>query len=330
MEIASALILAGRDKGDRPWPIAPAGPKHLVPVANRPILFHNLEALRAAGVLEATILFDAQAEAPIRRAVGDGRDWGIVVRYAEWDAARGVRGALSAGHSYLRDEPVLVQQGDALLREHMHGHIAAFAREQLDALALRLRHPAGASLRALAPGYLLSPRAVEILLDGVAPAGSPMADVRARGGRVRVENVDGCLPCHGTQDMLLESNRRVLERLEPSVDPASMEDCTVQGPVEVHPTARIRRSLLRGPLVIGAGARITDAYVGPYTSLGAGVTVEGAEIEHSIVLPEAELRFVGTRLESSVIGRGARIGRKFDLPGAIRLSIGDGAEVVLR
>ena len=75
---------------------------------------------------------------------------------------------------------------------------------------------------------------------------------------------------------------------------------------------------------------MTDAYIGPYSSIGAGVVIEGTEIEHSIVLPEAELRFVGTRLESSVIGRGARIVRGFDLPGAIRVSVGDGAEVILR
>jgi glucose-1-phosphate thymidylyltransferase len=94
--------------------------------------------------------------------------------------------------------------------------------------------------------------------------------------------------------------------------------------------ARIRRSLLRGPIVIGAGAQITGAYVGPYTAIGAGVVIEGAELEHSIMLADAELRFVGTRIESSVIGRGARIVRGFRLPGAIRVSLGDGAEVVLK
>ena len=83
-------------------------------------------------------------------------------------------------------------------------------------------------------------------------------------------------------------------------------------------------------MIIGPGARVTDAYIGPYTSIGAGVVVEGAEIEHSIVLPDAQLRFVGSRLESSVIGRGARIVRGFALPAAMRVSLGDGAEVILR
>jgi glucose-1-phosphate thymidylyltransferase len=147
---------------------------------------------------------------------------------------------------------------------------------------------------------------------------------------VRVQDVDGCLACHGGQQILLESNRRMLEQIASTTAPERFDSCTVQGQVEVHPTAEVRRSLLRGPVIIGPGARVSDAYIGPYTSIGAGVVIEGSEIEHSIVLPEAEIRFVGTRLESSVIGRSARIVRGFEPPGALRMSLGDGAEVILR
>jgi glucose-1-phosphate thymidylyltransferase len=320
MEIAKALILAGSDTDERGWPAA-AGARHLFPVANRPILFHNLEGLRAAGVLEATILSDSTAGPAIEQAVGDGREWGVIVHHARWRPADGLLGALAAGRDFMGSEPVLVEHGDALLRDRLHGHISAFARERLDALALRLDK--------LTPGYLLSPRAVAILLDGRSGA-NPVARVRAQGGRVREQAVDGCLPCHGDLEVLLESNRRMLEGLTASVEPASLEEATVHGAVQVHPTARIRRSLLRGPVIVGPNATVTDAYIGPYTSVGAGVVVEGSEIEHSIVLPDAQLRFVGNRLESSVIGRGARIARGFALPAAMRVTLGDGAEVLLR
>jgi glucose-1-phosphate thymidylyltransferase len=330
VEIAKALILAGRNGDDRPWPTAP-GPKHLFPVANRPILHHNLEGLRAAGVLEAAILAEPDAHEAIERAVGDGADWGLTIKHVEWPASGCLRRALAAGYDFLEDEPVLVQEGDALLRERMHPHIATFAREQLDTLALRLDDGTSRATRTPAPGYLLSPKAVSILLDGAdGSTASPIAGVRAGGGRVRVQRVAGFLPCHGDEESLLETNRHVLEELESSFDAAALEDCRVQGRVVVHPTAEVRRSLLRGPAIIGAGARITDAYIGPYTSIGAGVTVESAEIEYSIVLPEAQLRYVGTRLESSIIGRGARIVRGFDLPGALKMNVGDGAEVMLR
>ena len=329
MEIAKALILAGRVRGDSPR-VASLGPGHLFPVANRPILLHNLEGLRAAGVLEATILADRDEFVAIRRTLAAGSELGVRVRYEEWDPCAGIAGALVAGRDFLADEPILVQNAAALLRDRMHGHITAFAREQLDALALRLAHPDSRRARGDTPGYLLSPRAVAILLAGGNPTANPVTSVRAGGGRVRIARVEGCLPSDGDHAQLLESNRRALEKLEASVDPGSLEECSIQGPVVVHPSARVSRALLRGPAIIGPGARISDAYIGPYTSIGADVVIDGAEIEYSIVLPEAELRHIGTRLESSVIGRRARIARGFGLPGAIRVAVGDGAEVILR
>jgi glucose-1-phosphate thymidylyltransferase len=329
MEIAKALILAGCEGPERPWRSA-MGPGPLFPVANRPLLFHNLHALRAAGVLEAAILAEGASGETIRAAVGDGTDWDLRLRHVEWRASAGVGGALAAGREFLAGEPVLVQQGDALLDERMHAHISAFAYERLDALALRLAGPPGRARRAgMTPGYLLSPRAISILLATSDGAANPVTSVRAGGGRVRIQRVDGCLPFADDQEMLLEGNRRALDRLETAYAPESLEESSIQGPVEIHPTAHVSRSLIRGPAIIGPGARIRDAYVGPYTSIAGGVVLEGAEIEHSIVLENAELRFVGTRLESSIIGRGARIGRGFRLPSAIRVSLGEGAELIL-
>jgi glucose-1-phosphate thymidylyltransferase len=330
VEIAKALILAGRTPHDRPWPSVRSGPKHLVPVANRPILFHNLEALRRAGMLEATIALEPESAQPIIAAVGDGSAWSLGIRYVEWMPSTGVHGALAAAREFIADEPVLVGQGDALPRELIHPHIAAFADRRLDAMALRLSGaPHDRRGNRVAGGYLLSHRAVSILLDRPRASGDPMSGVRRHGGHVSVQEIDGCLPCHGDQDGLLEGNRRMLEDLRGNVDRGAFPSCELQGPVAIHPTARLDHTLVRGPAIIGPGARLSHAYVGPYTSIGANVTVDGSQIEHSIVLEGAQLLHVGARLETSVIGRGARITRSFGLPVAMRLSVGDCAEVTL-
>ena len=330
MEIAKALILAGRTDQDRPWPSVRSGPKQLVPVANRPILFHHLETLRSAGMLEATIAVEAESARLITAAVGDGSDWNLTVRYVEWLPATGIGGALTAARDFLADEPVLVRPADALHREQIHPHIAEFAEGRVDAMALRLSGaPNDRMGKPVAGGYLLSRRAVSLLLDRPLLCGDPVAGVRRHGGHALVRNMDGCLPCHGDQDALLDANRRMLTGLEREVDCAAFPSCEFQGPVAVHPSARLDQTLVRGPAIIGPGAQLAHAYVGPYTSIGANVTIEGSQIEHSIVLDDAELRHVGTRLESSVIGRGARITRSFVVPTAMRLSVGDGAEVTV-
>jgi glucose-1-phosphate thymidylyltransferase len=192
-------------------------------------------------------------------------------------------------------------------------------------MALRL-----SAVEGRAPGgYLLSRDAVALVTDGGGRGPDLLTRLRSEGLPVRVQDVDGCRPCHGGQESLLDANRRLLEGIAPSCGEASLVGGRIQGPVIVHPSARIERSVVRGPAIIGANTRIADAYVGPYSSIGAGVQIEGAEIEHSIVLDDARIAFVGTRLESSVIGRGARVMRTFELPSAIRLAVGDGADVTL-
>ncbi len=330
MEIAKALVLAGRTAHDRPWPSVRSGPKHLVPVANRPILFHSLEALRAAGMLEATIAVEPELARPIIDAVGDGSAWNLAVRYVRWMPSTGVSGALAAARDFLSDEPVLVGHGDALPREQIHPHVAAFADERFDAMALRLSSaPNDASGRPVPGGYMLSQRALSLLLTRPRLGRDPMAGIRRHGGQVIVRDLDGCLPCHGGQDALLESNRRMLEALPRSVDAAAYPTCEFQGPVDVDPSARLEHTLVRGPAIIGPGARLSHAYVGPYTAIGANVTIDGSQIEHSIVLDDAELLHVGARIETSVIGRGARVARSFTVPTAMRLAVGDGSEVTL-
>lgn len=329
MEIAKAIVLTGRTAHDRPWPSVKVGPKQLVPVANRPILFHNLEALSRGNLLEAMIAVEPECAAPVRDAVGDGSGWGVRIHYGAWHPGSGVQGALAAAREFIGDEPVLVEHADTLLQEQIHPHIAAFARHRLDALTLRI--PAGrlGSREDLAGGYMLSPRATSILLEHAEPASDPPATVRRHGGSVGVQQIDGCLPCHGGQDQLLGGNRRTLEMLRGAVDPAAYPTCEFQGPVVVHPSAELEHTLVRGPVIIGPRCRLSHAYVGPYTSIGEDVVIEGTQIEHSIVLAGAALRYVGTRLESSVIGRDARVSRSLSLPSAMRLSVGDAAEVTL-
>lgn len=328
MKIAKAVVLAGSVNGGRAWPGVTKGPTHLFPVANRPIIFHVLESLRHAGLLEATILIDPESRAAIGDAVGDGRRWNLDVRYAECPQSEGLAGALSVCERFIGNEPVLLQQADALLHGHLSRHISSFADDRLDALALRMAAKPMPGPE-VSPGYMLSPQALELLRGHPAAAANPISEVRAAGGRVRIASVNACLPCHGDLDALLDSNRRMLQELAWPTEPVSLPGCEIQGPVSIDPTAEVRSSLIRGPVVIGPGAVLTDAYVGPYTSIGPNVTIEGAEIEHSIVLAEAQLRFVGTRIESSVIGEGARVSRDFRKPTAMRLSVGSNAEVLL-
>ena len=106
------------------------------------------------------------------------------------------------------------------------------------------------------------------------------------------------------QDML-EANRLILDDLAER-DEGELVDSRTEGRVAIEPGATLTRSTVRGPAIIGAGSQITDAYIGPYTAIGEGVVIEGAELEHSIVLAGSEIRDLDYRIEASLIGRNVR------------------------
>jgi glucose-1-phosphate thymidylyltransferase len=329
MDIARAVVVATPTAEDPPWASVGTGPKPLVPIAAKPILFHTLDALSAAGVVEIALLTEPQAAGVFRAAVGDGARWRMTVTYGECDADTDVRSALRVARDFIDGEPILVQRADVMLRGRLREHIVDFARDDLDALALMLlRRRTPESLPPLAGGYMLSPAAISIMLGSPASR-DPLMRLRRHGSHVRVLNVAGCLACHGGESSLLEANRHALTGIQAEADTATLDGSQTQGPVVIHPSATLENTLVRGPVVIGPRSRLVDSYVGPYTSIGADVRIEGTEIEHSIVMDDAQLLFVGSRLETSIIGRGARIVRHFGMPNALRLSVGNGAEVSL-
>jgi glucose-1-phosphate thymidylyltransferase len=326
MEIAKAVVLAGACRGSAPWPSVGFAARQLAPVANRPVLFHHFDALAGAGIRQAAIVTDATTRTSIREAVGDGSEWGLELTHVEHSDEINVLDA-SAVVDFVGADPVLVHHGDVLLRERLSTLTRDFTERELDALILRAgvaleREPVQGSA-----GYLIGPDVFPQLRRQAVSLDDLGQRMLATGARVGIREVDACLPCRGGTEQLLEANRRMLEQLLPGHRGERVFESEIQGLVSLHPSAEVRGSVIRGPVSIGPGARITDTYIGPYTSIGAGVELDGVEIEHSIVLDRATVRYLSSRIEGSLIGPGARVTRDFQMPRALRLSIGEGAQV---
>jgi glucose-1-phosphate thymidylyltransferase len=99
--------------------------------------------------------------------------------------------------------------------------------------------------------------------------------------------------------------------------------------VVIEAGARLERSAVRGPAVIGAGARLTDCYIGPYTAVGENCVIENAEVEHSILLARSRVSNLAGRMESSLLGRNVKISRDERQPRAYRFMVGDNSEIAI-
>ena len=319
MNTAKAVVLATELRGPEPWPSLGLSARHLAPVANKPVLFHHLEALSAAGIGETAIVCDRRSNDGIRDAVGDGSAWDLEVRFVDASPSESIL-ASSAVAAFIGSAPVLLQHGDILLRDKLSTLREQFVDDRLDALVMR----AGSI-----DGYLIGPGVYSDLCRQAAPLDDALAQLRATGARVQERRVEACLPCRGGPDALLAANRQMLEAMADEQTGERVFDSELQGRVSLDPSAEVRDSLIRGPVAIGPRVRISNAYIGPYTSIGADVQIDCVEIEHSIVLDRARLRHVGTRIEGSLIGSDARVTRDFRVPQAIRLSVGAGARVAI-
>jgi glucose-1-phosphate thymidylyltransferase len=150
-----------------------------------------------------------------------------------------------------------------------------------------------------------------------------------QGLRVRTEVLDGWWIDTGKLTPLLEANRLILETMERAVDGEVDDESEIDGRVVIAAGARIVRSRIRGPVVVGAGTSISDSFVGPFSAIGERCVIEGSEVEHSVILDDCRVVGAG-RLEDSLLGHHVEVTRTARRPLATRLMLGDHCTIDLQ
>jgi len=356
MDDLKGLVLSG-GKGTRLRPITHTSAKQLVPVANKPVLFYGLEAMAAAGIREVGIIIAPETGDEIRAAAGDGSQFGIEITYIEQDEPKGLAHALLTGEDFLGDSPFVMYLGDNLLKSGITELVETFKSSDPDALILLTAVPDpehygvaeldGDRIKrlvekpkdppsnlALVGVYMFKPSIFEAA-RAIKPSWRDELEITDaiqtlvdRGLRVEPHIVRGWWKDMGQLEDLLEANRLILEDIVARVD-GEVIDSRVEGRVVIEPGAHVERTTVRGPTIIGAGSRIVDAYVGPYSAIDADVTIERSEVEHSIVLAGSRITDLSYRMEASLIGRNVVLASSNSLPKAYRFMVGDNSEIHL-
>jgi glucose-1-phosphate thymidylyltransferase len=357
MDALKGLILSG-GAGTRLRPITHTSAKQLVPVANKPVLFYGIEALVEAGASEIAIIVSPQTGDEIRAATGDGSRFGAEISYITQDEPLGLAHAMLTAEDFLGDSPFVMYLGDNLLRDGISELAEHFRSSEPDALILLTRVPDPShygvaelaedrvvrlvekpteppSDLALVGVYMFTPLVFEAAkqIEPSARGELEITDTIQRlideGRRVESRTVSGWWKDTGQLEDMLEANRLVLEDTERRIDGQLDGGSKVEGRVVIEAGAVLERAVVRGPAVIGADARIVDAYVGPYTSIASGVSVERSEVEHSILLEGARIHELPARMEASLLGRNVHLASSDGLPKTLRMIVGDNAEITI-
>ena len=352
------LILSG-GAGTRLRPITHTAAKQLVPVANKPVLFYGLEAMRAAGITEVGIVVgDTRAE--IEAAVGDGSAFGLAVTYLPQDAPLGLAHAVLISEAFLGDEPFVMYLGDNLL-EGGHRAVRAGLRapSQPDALILlqkvadpqsygiaeldgdgrvvAARREAGRAAQRPRPGGR-----VPLHAGRSSRASRRSSPARAASSRSPTRSstwstaactssphvVTGWWKDTGKLEDMLEANRLVLSTLVGDVQGELSTRRTLEGPRGHRPRqparalhrARPRRHRRRLP----RSATPSSVRTRPSATAWSSTTPSSSTRSSSRT---AASRTCGTRMADSLIGRDCVIAHSEARPVAYRFLVGDSCQI---
>jgi len=360
MEQLKGLILSG-GRGTRLRPITHTSAKQLVPVANKPVLFYGIEAMAAAGIEQVGVVIAPETGAEIEAAAGDGSRFGVNITYVLQDEPLGLAHAVLTAEAFLGSSPFVMYLGDNLLQGGISDLVATFREHEPDALILLTPVPdpehygvaeladsgqgqAGRVVRLLekpsAPvtdlalvGVYMFTAQIHAAARAISPSGRGELEITDaiqhlvdEGRRIEPHIVRGWWKDTGRLSDLLEANRLILDNLIGRIE-GELIDSRADGRVVIEAGARLERTTVRGPAIVGAGAQLSDCYIGPYTAIGEQCTISGAEVEHSILLAGCSVRDLDGRMESSLLGRDVSVRRGDRQPRAYRFMVGDNSDI---
>lgn len=351
------LILSG-GKGTRLYPITFNRAKQLVPVANKPVLFRVIEAIKEAGIDDIGIVIgDTGPE--IREAVGQGRRWDVKITYIQQEAPLGLAHAVKISQDFLGDERFVMFLGDNVIQGGISGLIREFASSnwnsqivltevdqpqhygvaELDergAIVRLIEKPRNPPSNLALVGIYMFDHNIFTAVNNIKPSWRGELEITdaiqwliEHGFSVHPYIHRGWWIDTGKPIDMLEANNRVLAELEHKVEGYVDRDSKIDHLVTIERGAEIINSVIRGPAIIGEDTRIVNSYVGPFTSIYHHTVIENSEIEHSIVLDHSRIINVPSRIEDSIIGREVEITYSPIKPKAYKMTLGDHSKVGL-
>jgi len=348
------LVLSG-GFGTRLRPITFSQQKQLIPVANKPILFYCIEDLIDAGIKNIGIIVG-----PNKQQVMDAVksvDWDADIDFISQDYPGGLAHAVKVSKEFLGNDKFIMYLGDNLLKGGSRDFINDFARssaaasllitkvdnpqdygqaliDEREKIILKLVEKPKETLSNLTlVGIYGLTHIIFKAIDNIKPSWRNQLEITdalqwlvENGHTVRYRMVEGWWKDTGQPEDILEANHLVLDELKPE-NKGKIENSVIKGRVGIGENSVVKdNSVIEGPAIIGKNCTISNAYIGPYTSIGDGCQITGAEIENSIVMEGTKIVNAGKIVES-LIGKNVIIEKTDGLPKGERFILGDSSKV---
>jgi glucose-1-phosphate thymidylyltransferase len=351
-----ALIASG-GRGTRLRPLTHTQNKHLIPIANKPILRYAIEGVRDAGIKEVGIIINADST-EVSDAIGNGSNMGINITYIPQSAPLGLAHVVKVAEDFIGKDDFIFYLGDNMVVGGVKRFIDEFQKSDCNCFLTlaKVKDPTRFGVPEIKDNKIISviekpkepksPYAVAgiYIYDSSIFEAVNNIEKSARGEyeisdahqylidhnyKVGFCEITGWWKDTGNSLDLLEANRLVLDNIASNMNGDIDCNSDIAGRVSIPASAKIRNSKIRGPVIIGDNCIIENCYVGPYTSIGNGTIITNSEVEYSIILRNCRITDVDTRIEGSLLGNDVELVESTGKPRVQRFLIGDQSRIEL-
>jgi len=351
-----ALITSG-GRGTRLRPLTHTQNKHLIPIANKPILHYPIEYCAEAGIREIGIVYGSESTA-VPEAIGTGDQFGVRITYIPQEAPLGLAHVVKISQDFIGDEPFVFYLGDNMVVGGLKRFIDEFkaGKSNCHLTLARVKDPerfgvpdirdgrivcveekpAKPKSQFAVSGIYLYDSTIFEAVNNIKPSGRGELEISDahqylidKGYTITYSEITGWWKDTGKPYDLLEANRLILDNLTPVLNGEIDTRSLVSGKVIIGEGTKIINSTVRGPVIIGKNTIIENSYVGPFTSIYDDCVIKNSEVEFSILLKECKIIDVDIRIEHSLLGNDVEIIRTQGKPATHRFLIGDQSRVEL-
>ncbi|MBI1806315.1 MAG: glucose-1-phosphate thymidylyltransferase [Ignavibacteria bacterium] len=349
-----ALIASG-GRGTRLRPLTHTQNKHLIPIANKPILHYAIEAAVDAGIKQIGIVCNADSH-EVQDVIGTGKQWGVKIAYIPQKAPLGLAHVVKIAQKFIGKDDFIFYLGDNMVVGGVKRFIEEFEKSDCNAFLTlaKVKDPERFGVPEIKKGKIVrveekpkKPKS-QFAVAGIyiydssifeavkkikpsARGELEISDAHTylinKGYNVGYSEITGWWKDTGKPSDLLEANRLVLDNMHPSLNGVIDKASTVVGKVILQEGSKIMNSVVRGPATIGRNTVIENSYIGPFTSIGDNTVIRDAEVEYSIVLRDCKILNVKLRIEGSILGNDVEIVEANGKPHVHRFMIGDQSRV---
>ena len=355
MKIKKA-ILTGGGRATRLHPITTTINKHLLPLANKPMIFHAIEKAVEAGIEEIFINTNP-GEKDLENYIGDGGHWGIKIKFFEQTGGpQGIAHVVNEAKQFIGDDPFMFYLSDNIILGSLKPMFEEFEKSNFDCmLALSevpdpqrfgvpifdenhklidvLEKPANPQNNFAVTGiYLYGPKLffetfqkIEKSDRGEYEISSIHSHFLKNNKNVGYKEITGWWKDTGKIEDLLIANRLLLEEMSETnySNHGTVESgAQIGGKVHVGLGSRIAKDvILIAPVIIGENCVLENCEIGPNTTIGSGCEIKNATIKDSIILDNT-LIDVSLSIQDSLIGKNVKLIKKITNEGRTML-IGD-------